>query len=53
MIFIGRYWKPAYCYNMYNLSQSETIKILRYIISLYARERMDREMQSVKRKLSY
>lgn len=25
MIFIGRYWKLAYCYNMYNLPQSETL----------------------------
>lgn len=32
MIFIGRYWKLAYCYNMYNLPQSETLlKLLRYI----------------------
>lgn len=25
MIFIGRYWKLAYCYNMYNLPQSEIL----------------------------
>lgn len=33
MIFIGRYWKLAYCYNMYNLPQSETL--LRYIVKNY------------------